>query len=97
MIAKVPPKFLCNDCGVDVLAIGDWYMARPETWADLGLGWDDNLCLACLEQRMGRPLRPGMADIGPASTFFPSQPPLSQRLRDLWKEPSARTKARKRK
>ena len=24
---------LCNDCGVDVLQSGDWYMTPPELWA----------------------------------------------------------------
>ena len=42
----IKPKYLCNDCGVDVLAIGDWYMARSEVWHKLGLGWSDNLCIA---------------------------------------------------
>lgn len=85
MTAKEPPKFPCNDCGVDVLAIGDWYLARPEIRQGLGLGWEDNLCLACLEKRLGRKLRPGLLDVGPASSFFPSQPPLSARLLALWK------------
>ena len=85
-MAKKLPKFPCNDCGIDVLAIGDWYLAHPKIWKEeLGLGWDDNLCLACLEKRLGRPLRPGILDVGPASSFFPSQPPLSARLIGLWK------------
>jgi hypothetical protein len=88
--ATNPPNFLCNDCGIDVLAIGDWYLAHPRIWKDeLGLGWDDNLCLACLEKRLGRPLRPGILDVGPASSFFPSQPPLSARLIELWSPSSA--------
>lgn len=92
-MAKRLPKFLCNDCGVDVLAIGDWYMANPEIWKDaLGLGWNDNLCLACLEMRLGRELRPGVLDIGPAWTFFPSQLPLSARLVALWKPRRRRMK-----
>ena len=28
---KQLPKFLCKECGVDVLAIGDWYMAHPQS------------------------------------------------------------------
>jgi hypothetical protein len=43
-------KFLCNDCDVDVLASGDWYMATPEVWEEqLGLGSHDNLCIQCLK------------------------------------------------
>ena len=77
------PIFPCNDCRVDVLAIDDWYLARPEIWKGLGLGPNYNLCLACLERRLGRPLRSGILDIGPPSTFFLSQPPLSARLKTL--------------
>jgi hypothetical protein len=41
-MAKRPPKFLCNDCGVDVLAIDDWHLARLEISENhLGLGWND--------------------------------------------------------
>jgi len=48
-------KPLCNDCGVDVLRTGNWYMATPELWQKkFGLGWNDNLCIACLEKRLGR-------------------------------------------
>jgi hypothetical protein len=44
-------EYPCNDCGVDVLAIGDWYLATPEIWKQqLGLGWNDNLCIACLDK-----------------------------------------------
>ena len=45
-------KPLCNDCGVDVLRTGNWYMATPELWEKkFGLGWNDNLCIDCLEKR----------------------------------------------
>jgi hypothetical protein len=83
---KQLPKYLCKDCGVDVIAIGDWYMAKSEIWKALGLGWSDNLCLACLERRLGRPLKPGWpgSDVGLASTYFTGQPPLSDRLKALW-------------
>jgi hypothetical protein len=51
----ITKRYECNDCGVDVLKNGDWYMAVPELWEKrLGLGWNDNLCFACLEQRLGR-------------------------------------------
>jgi hypothetical protein len=85
---KQLPKFPCNDCSVDVLQIGDWYMAQPELWQDeLGLGWKDNLCIACLEKRLGRPLRTEWwLDIYPASTLSTiRQWSLSDRLIELWK------------
>jgi hypothetical protein len=47
-------EFLCNDCEVDCWAIGDFYMAQSEIWDKLGLGWTDNLCIGCLEARLGR-------------------------------------------
>jgi hypothetical protein len=48
----------CVDCGVNVIRIGDYYMLRSAIWQDqLGLGWHDNLCIACVEQRLGRKLR----------------------------------------
>ena len=56
---ELPPEELarygCNDCGVNVVTIGEFYMLKPEIWNDqLGLGWDDNLCIGCLERRLGR-------------------------------------------
>jgi hypothetical protein len=82
------PKFICNDCGVDVIQIGDWYMAQPELWkGELGLGWGDNLCISCLRGWMGREFRTGFSgfeDIAPASTYFPGQPPISDFLLKLW-------------
>lgn len=53
-------RFKCLDCGVNVIEIGDWYMCPPETWGGLGLGWEYNLCIACLEARFGRKLRGGI-------------------------------------
>jgi hypothetical protein len=49
------PVCLCNDCGVDCLALGEYYMLNPDIWGkQLGLGWGDNLCIGCLEKRLGR-------------------------------------------
>jgi hypothetical protein len=55
----LPPQDLerltCSDCNVNVLEIGEYYMAHPKIWDDeLGLGWKDNLCIGCLERRLGR-------------------------------------------
>lgn len=48
----------CNDCGADVVALGDYYMADDKVWEDeLGLGWNDNLCIGCLETRLGRQIK----------------------------------------
>jgi hypothetical protein len=48
-------RYACNDCGSNVVEIGEFYMSPPEIWnGQLGLGWDDNLCLGCLDKRLGR-------------------------------------------
>jgi hypothetical protein len=55
-----PVGCICNDCGVDCAKIGEYYMASPEIWErTLHLGWSDNLCIGCLEQRLGRRITPG--------------------------------------
>jgi hypothetical protein len=78
--------YRCNDCGIDVLASGDWYMATPEVWKGLGLGWDDNLCVACLEKRLGRAARP-WDDVLPIVGVGPER--LSDRLMALFAETKA--------
>ena len=71
------PKYLCNDCGVDVLETGDWYLAPSEIWEKtLGFGWNDNLCLACLERRLGRPLIGGFRRYPTPASSYP--PPFSR-------------------
>jgi hypothetical protein len=35
---------------------GDFCMLRSELWEGLGLTWDDNMCVACIEAKLGRPL-----------------------------------------
>jgi len=85
---RLIPEFICNDCSRNVLKIGDWYICKPEIWENaFGLGWSDNLCIACLEKRLRRPLRRGMRDVYPASTQYRRHPPLSRRLHKLWVPP----------
>ncbi|WP_161853822.1 hypothetical protein [Bradyrhizobium sp. CCBAU 051011] len=63
-------RVVCLDCGVNVIEIGDYCMLSPKVWRDqLGLGWDDNLCIACIEKQLGRKLK-GLHDICP---FRPSK------------------------
>jgi hypothetical protein len=54
---------LCVDCGVDVHEIGEYYMVHDTVWnsAWLGrhrspIGVDGQLCIGCLERRLGRSL-----------------------------------------
>ncbi|HEY2535173.1 MAG TPA: hypothetical protein VGJ20_45950 [Xanthobacteraceae bacterium] len=50
-----PPPMICNECGVDVVEIGEVYMLKPAIWSgQLGLGWTDNPCIGCLEKRLDR-------------------------------------------
>ena len=47
----------CNDCGINVIKIGDYCLIDPKIWEDtLGLKWRDNLCIECIEARLGRKL-----------------------------------------
>jgi hypothetical protein len=47
----------CNDCGTNVIKDGSYCMLHPRIWEKkFGLGWNDNLCLACIEARLGRKL-----------------------------------------
>jgi len=43
----------CVDCGINVVAVGDYYMVNKTVWDRLGLMWTDNLCIPCLERRCG--------------------------------------------
>ena len=53
--AKVLARYRCNDCGVNVVTAGEFYMLHLSIWEDqLGLGWNDNICIGCLEARLGR-------------------------------------------
>jgi hypothetical protein len=71
-------RYRCNDCSVNVVTAGEFYMLRPEIWGDqLGLGWDDNLCIGCLEKRLGRKV--ALVDMG-CFPRYPWMKPLSVRL-----------------
>lgn len=49
---------ICLDCGVDTdEAYYDYYMVHDRIWRETGLGMDDGqLCIECLELRIGRKL-----------------------------------------
>jgi hypothetical protein len=81
--SDLPPdrlaRYSCNDCGVNVVTIGEFYMLRPDIWdKQLGLGWDDNLCIGCLEARLGRRVR--LTDMG-SFPRYPWMKPSSIRLK----------------
>jgi hypothetical protein len=99
---KVAPldlaKFKCNDCSVNVVSIGEFYMCPPRVWRDeLGLSCDDNLCIGCLEKRLGRRVGPFIDIMPPGSNYSWMQPP-SDRMRDRFgfKKTRKTQKARRR-
>jgi hypothetical protein len=61
---EVFDRMNCLDCGVNVVAVGDYYMVNKDVWERLGLSWLDNLCIPCLEQRLGHELV-GSEEIAP--------------------------------
>jgi hypothetical protein len=88
-------KYFCNDCGVDVLALGDWYMCPDTVWEEeLGLGWSDNLCITCLVKRLGRDPQ-SFTDIFPANAggiALNELVPLSDRLLQIMRPKTNRKK-----
>ena len=71
----------CNDCGVNVIAAGDYCMLRPRIWRDtFGLGITDNLCLACIERRLGRAITIGDVITFPVVEGYPMSDTLHARL-----------------
>jgi hypothetical protein len=59
--------FCCLDCGVNVIASNDFCWLYFDVWeGELGLGWRDNLCIRCIEQRLGRKLK--LADFNPSAS-----------------------------
>lgn len=51
------PRYWCIDCWADLrqMFLGEYYMIRWELWAQSG-GGDGQLCILCLEERLGRRL-----------------------------------------
>jgi hypothetical protein len=105
-VVEKPPgelaRYKCNDCDVNVVTAGEFYMLYPDIWEDqLGLDWNDNLCIGCLEARIGRPVT--FADIISIPNYSWMQP-SSDRLLDRlgfkkcngkWRHKSEKPKRRK--
>lgn len=71
---------VCRDCGVDVGLNGEyWYMVWDGVWAATSLGPNDGrLCVACIEERLGRQLHAGDFNDAPINDMAAWQ---SERLR----------------
>jgi len=48
----------CHDCGLDTIALGEYYWLRDAVWDRACRGEDLRfLCILCLERRLGRKVR----------------------------------------
>jgi hypothetical protein len=71
-------RYKCNDCPVNVVTAGEFYILKPEIWeGQLKLGWSDNLCIGCLEKRLGRKI--SWRDMG-WPPIYPWTKPMSIRF-----------------
>jgi hypothetical protein len=83
---------LCCDCGIDTLAIDEFYMISNDVWDQAwagrprypkmygGLNAAEILCIGCLEKRIGRTLC--RTDFTDAPINDPDRLPLSDRFLD---------------
>lgn len=81
----IAESFLCLDCGVDTNEIHEYYMVDDDLWLKMNPGDFGDLCVGCLEMRMGRTLmRSDFTDdlINKLGTFT-----QSTRLQDRLKAP----------
>lgn len=46
----------CLGCGLDMSAVDEYYMLKNDVWAQVNPAIDGNLCIACVEERLGRTL-----------------------------------------
>jgi hypothetical protein len=80
----------CLGCGVNVIKIGDYCNLSNEIWyGTLGLKADGNTCIACIEKRLGRPLRSCLQNPSLQNSDFAGYPwvegyPLSDRLLEIY-------------
>lgn len=76
-------RHVCLDCGRNVVELGDYCMVNDDIWKDqLGLKWDDNLCIECVEARVGRELTCEEVGFGftPAVEGYPKSERLMTRI-----------------
>jgi hypothetical protein len=51
-------KRTCLDCGADTCAIKEYYVVTDDVWLAANPDNHGMLCIGCLENRLGRKLRP---------------------------------------
>jgi len=87
-------RHVCKDCRRNVIKLGDYCMISSEIWEEqFKLGWDDNLCIMCIEERLGRTLTPEDLCWGftPAVAGYPKSELLLSRVHP----PRNKSKARR--
>jgi hypothetical protein len=84
-------RLVCIDCGINIVEIGEFYMCDSDIWERLGLGWTDNLCLGCLDKRLGRKAR-FWHELFPVS--YPWMRPLSDRMKERLDDAMRRDKSK---
>lgn len=77
---KRKQNFLCADCRVDTSKIKEHYFVNTELWLSSGVTIYQQLCISCLEKRIGRPLT--CSDFTSASINNPKHNEMSHRLVD---------------
>jgi hypothetical protein len=75
-------RYDCNDCKINTVRCGEFYMLRDELWkGKLKLGWDDNLCIGCLEARLVRKVTIGDMKFLPTYRWmYPQSDRLNNRI-----------------
>lgn len=77
--AQLLEEAKCLDCGVVTIDIGEYYMVHDIIWDAANPMHHGMLCIGCLENRLGRPLRRGDFTDAPCN-HMPLAIPRSARL-----------------
>lgn len=75
--------FVCHDCGVDTLGLGEYYMVHSWIWEVYGTG-EGMLCVGCLEARLGSELVGSDfldCELNTNHVVYPKSPRLLERIR----------------
>lgn len=57
-VDDVAENFVCLDCGASTLELREYYMLENPVWLEANPADDGMLCIGCVEERLGRRLRP---------------------------------------
>ena len=81
----IEKHFKCIDCGINTHDIKEYYMVKNEIWFGLKLNRSGMLCIGCLENRLGRRLKPNDFPDLPINTnpFNEHSERLKERLKGI--------------